>query len=345
MQNKNGFQANFGGDIIFGIPGKDGGYYLVNAEQINTNTLRLTFTPSQDGMALVDPVNINLPGATDEQIQKIVLEYLKDNPAIGKPGEDGFSPIAKVAQTEEGAVVTITDKNGTTEAIITNGKDGEPGKDGEDGYTPIKGKDYFDGKDGVTPEFTIGTVETLDPGSDAAASISGTKENPVLNLGIPQGMPGKGGEGGGAAFPELVDNIVIEQEGVTTIELAIDLTICKEARFYISVPANNTGQTKNYYVRTANVLVAANLGWVVSYPNVATGTTVFYKGLSETLGDFSFSSGMQGADISRPNIAGGTGDLTTVKSPRNVSKDTELVWADADTFFPVGTRVQTYMWR
>jgi hypothetical protein len=29
-----------------------------------------------------------------------------------------------------------------------DGKDGINGKDGQDGYTPIKGVDYFDGKDG-----------------------------------------------------------------------------------------------------------------------------------------------------------------------------------------------------
>ena len=201
MQNKNGFQANFAGDIIFGIPGKDGGYYLVNAEQINANTLRLTFIPSQDGMALVDPVNINLPGATDAQIQKIVQEYLQNNPAIGQPGKDGFSPIAKVAQTEDGAKITITDKDGTTEVFIANGRNG---------YTPQKDVDYFDGEDGVTPEFTIGTVNTLDAGSNATASISGTKENPVLNLGIPQGLPGEGGTGGAQwrlCYVKLTDDV------------------------------------------------------------------------------------------------------------------------------------------
>ena len=151
MQNKNGFQANFGGDIIFGIPGKDGGYYLVNAEQINANTLRLTFTPSQDGMTLVDPVDINLPGATDEQIQKIVLEYLKDNPAIGKPGEDGFSPIAKVTQTDDGAVITITDKNGTTEAVVKNGKNSE-----------VSGGNADVSIDGETLVFAVNSTATIE---------------------------------------------------------------------------------------------------------------------------------------------------------------------------------------
>ena len=35
-------------------------------------------------------------------------------------GADGFSPIATVTQTASGATVTITDKNGTTTANISN---------------------------------------------------------------------------------------------------------------------------------------------------------------------------------------------------------------------------------
>lgn len=42
----------------------------------------------------------------------------------GGSGADGFSPIANVTQTATGAVITITDKNGTTTARVTNGKDG-----------------------------------------------------------------------------------------------------------------------------------------------------------------------------------------------------------------------------
>ena len=60
----------------------------------------------------------------------------------GGGGEDGFSPIATVTQTADGAVIEITDKDGKTTATITNG---------EDGYTPVKGKDYFDGEPGYTP--------------------------------------------------------------------------------------------------------------------------------------------------------------------------------------------------
>lgn len=46
------------------------------------------------------------------------------------------------------------------------------------------------GKDGITPNFSIGTVSTLAAGSEATASITGTNANPVLNLGIPKGEGG-----------------------------------------------------------------------------------------------------------------------------------------------------------
>lgn len=46
-------------------------------------------------------------------------------------GSDGFSPIAEVTQTADGATIKITDKDGTTTATIANGK------------TPKKGTDYY----------------------------------------------------------------------------------------------------------------------------------------------------------------------------------------------------------
>lgn len=45
----------------------------------------------------------------------------------------------------------------------------------------------------LVPNLQIGTVETLDSGSNAIASITGTVENPLLNLGIPKGENGTGG--------------------------------------------------------------------------------------------------------------------------------------------------------
>lgn len=47
---------------------------------------------------------------------------------------DAVSPVATVEQTAEGAVISITDAGGTTTATLTNGKDG---------YTPVRGQDYY----------------------------------------------------------------------------------------------------------------------------------------------------------------------------------------------------------
>ena len=53
---------------------------------------------------------------------------------IAEKGDDGgFSPTAKVEQTADGAVITITDKSGTTTATVTDGKDGKNGTNGTDG--------------------------------------------------------------------------------------------------------------------------------------------------------------------------------------------------------------------
>ena len=58
---------------------------------------------------------------------------------------------------------------------------------GDTGATGAKGDK---GDTGATPNLTIGTVSTLEPNTDATATITGTAEEPVLNLGIPKGEQG-----------------------------------------------------------------------------------------------------------------------------------------------------------
>lgn len=89
---------------------------------------------------------------------------------------DMYSPVAMVEQTNEGAVITVTDKNGTTTATVANGKDGAKGDKGDTGPQGEKGekgdkgdpgKDGTDGKDGldatpVTPLFANSIAECTD---------------------------------------------------------------------------------------------------------------------------------------------------------------------------------------
>ena len=100
------------------------------------------------------------------EVQRIVGDYLKANPpGTGADGKDGITP-------------TIG-KNGNW--YLGSSDTGKPSR----------------GADGAVPDIQIGTVTTLPAGSDATASMGGTAENPLLNLGIPRGADGQGGGSGG----------------------------------------------------------------------------------------------------------------------------------------------------
>lgn len=71
------------------------------------------------------------------------------------------------------------------------GPQGDKGQKGDTGSQGVKGDT---GETGATPNLTIGTVETIEPTQPATATITGTAENPVLNLGIPHGAKGDTGE-------------------------------------------------------------------------------------------------------------------------------------------------------
>ncbi len=62
----------------------------------------------------------------------------------------------------------------------------------EEGYTGTEEEwlASLKGPVGETPDISIGTVTTVEPGTPAAASMSGTPEAPVLNLSIPKGLVG-----------------------------------------------------------------------------------------------------------------------------------------------------------
>lgn len=118
------------------------------------------------------------------------------------------------------------------------GERGERGEAGQDGKDGINGKDGKDGINGVTPDFSIGTVTTLEPNESASVTLTGTEEEPVLNFGIPKGDQGEvslndlkkimvtdSASGSIASFPDgsdllpaisLVANIIPKQSGTGT---------------------------------------------------------------------------------------------------------------------------------
>lgn len=102
----------------------------------------------------------------------------------GETGADG-NGIASVVYNAD-YTLTLVFTNGerfTTPPI--RGERGPAGADGRDGT------DGRDGADGVTPNLTIGTVETLEPTQDAYVTRRGTDDNPIFDFGIPKGDTGE----------------------------------------------------------------------------------------------------------------------------------------------------------
>lgn len=126
-------------------------------------------------------------GSTWENL--IALAELKGEP--GQNGADGYSPTASVEQSTDGAKITITDKSGTTEAVVKNGEDGANGRDGTDGAPGrdgVDGQPGKDGTDGITPtigdngNWFLGATDTGKP-SRGATGATGTdgKDAPQIN--------------------------------------------------------------------------------------------------------------------------------------------------------------------
>lgn len=155
------------------------------------------------------------------EVQRIVEDYLKANPpGTGADGKDGITPtIGKNGNWYLGSTDTgkpSRGADGTPGATGAPGKDGAPGADGKDGITPAIGENgnwYLGssdtgkpsrGADGAVPDIQIGTVTTLPAGSDATASMGGTAENPLLNLGIPRVRTGRAAAPAARIFPSAL---------------------------------------------------------------------------------------------------------------------------------------------
>lgn len=200
------------------------------------NTTVTTLPPVLEGLETSELVIQENPDIIEQILAR--LDDLEENGGggSGTPGKDGVG-IDRIEKTNtQGLVDTytiyLTDES-TYTFTVTNGKDGNPGAKGdpgEDGITPTIGENgnwYLGDNDtgkpsrgekgdpgnkgdpgdkgdpgpaGATPNIQIGTVQTLEPGQQATASMTGTPENPVLNLGIPKGEKGDPGEstGGGS---------------------------------------------------------------------------------------------------------------------------------------------------
>ena len=120
---------------------------------------------------------------------------------------------------------------GATGAPGANGKDGENGKTpyvgdngnwyigADDTGKPSRGAKGEPGKDGVTPTFSIESVETGEPGTDADVTMTGDAPNHGLKFVIPRGNKG---DTGAAGADGKTPNLTIGS--VTTLEAGQNAT-------------------------------------------------------------------------------------------------------------------------
>ena len=139
----------------------------------------------------------------------------------GPAGADGYTPV-KGVDYFDGAKGDKGDKGDTGEQgpqglkgdkgdTGERGPQGEqgiqglPGEKGEKGERGEQGIQGVQGADGQTPNITIGTVTTLNAGSNATAEITGATPNLTLNLGIPKGDKGDKGDTGSGGTASSTD--------------------------------------------------------------------------------------------------------------------------------------------
>lgn len=107
-------------------------------------------------------------------MSEIVLEVQDEQPIelTAVEGEiiRAISPVVTFQRIEGGATVTVQDVEGTKTVTVYDGLKGDTGD---------------------TPDFTIGTITTIEPDQPARATITGTAEAPVLNLWLPRGQTGQ----------------------------------------------------------------------------------------------------------------------------------------------------------
>lgn len=200
-------------------------------------------------------------GNASQSAQKAAgsLQELKEGIAAGdfkgEPGNDGKSPVVTVTDIENGHRVSITDKDGTKTIDVLNGQTG---------------------KTGATPVLTIGTVSS---GDKPSADITGTPENPVLNLRLQPGPQGPA--------------------------VALDTTLTHEGE---AADAKATGDAISAVKVRQNVLTGSEIGNPLSvddaFPAPLCGLTVYGR---------STQSGTPTPDAPVPIVSAGDGGSLTVK--------------------------------
>ena len=259
------------------------------------NTTVTTLPPVLEGLETSELVIQDNPDII-EQILARLGDLEENGGGTGTPGT-GIQKIEKTGTSGlvDTYTITLTDstsytftvKNGAkgdkgeTGATGPQGPAGPAGKDGAHGPkgdTGEQGPQGPKGDTGATPNIQIGIIQTLEPGQQATASMTGTAENPLLNLGIPKGDPEEDGESGSSATPRQemsTSNTVVtlepnklyvfpEMSSLTvTLGTPSDANVANEYHFFFTSGQTATTLTLNDVLSDA-YSIEANMKYEVS---------------------------------------------------------------------------------
>ena len=163
------------------IVGYNGGSYLAMKEVTGV-------TPSNDQVNWMQLSGPGLPGVDGVTFTPSVSEsgeisWTNDG---DKENPDPVNIMGPAGAAAGFGTVTATADNTSSETPSVDVQSSGPdtAKNFTFAFSGLKGNP------GETPDIEIGTVNTLEPGQDATADITGTTPNLTLSLGIPKGQPG-----------------------------------------------------------------------------------------------------------------------------------------------------------
>ena len=123
------------------------------------------------------------------------------------------------------------------------GEQGPKGDTGEQGPQGNTGPQGPAGTPGKSATIQIGSVTTLDAGSEATVTNVGTENEAIFNFGIPKGEPGSGGET--TDYIDLSNKPKINNVELTGNKTLDDLGIQAKGNYLTSVPSVYKTKTEN----------------------------------------------------------------------------------------------------
>ena len=224
--------------------------------------------------------------------------------------EDGIISWTNDKGLENPTSVNIKGPKGDTGAT---GEKGEKGETGEQGPPGIEGPQGPAGTPGKSATIQIGSVTTLDAGSQATVTNVGTENEAIFNFGIPKGQAG---ENAVDSITSTSINSIQVVDSLPETEVEGVLYLVKEIvnlYNYLTAPILNNAKIKN------NTIVAGTNQNKITYLKIEPNTTYtisktvnehFGVGLSteEPVVGTAFNSYSNDATLSSVTITTGTND-------------------------------------